>query len=200
MDTFWNWLRTILYVSLFLAVVMHLIPEKKYRKYIRFFAGMMILVLTVGPLANLFSQHDSLENLIQEKLFRQESVKTSADLETMEESSREYYEDRITGEASQLIEEKVSEEGLETADSRIELSENGTISRITVSVKEKQEGGSGTEKNPDEITAVEAVRIRLSGDGNKEENKKTSAKAGRLRTELSGLFDIPQDCVEILEE
>lgn len=199
MEAFWNWLRTILYVSLFLSVVMHLIPEKKYRKYVRFFAGMIILVLTVGPLADLFSQNGSMEQIVEDRLFRQQSAETSADLEYMEESSRNYYKDRIAQEASRLIGEKASEEGFETSDSSVELAEDGTVSRVTVSVRKAQNNAGRTQKSPDEVTAVEAVRIRLSG-GDKKESGSISDGAGRLRTELSGLFDIPQDSVEVLEE
>ena len=39
---------------IFMTAVLNCLPDQKYRKYVRFFLGMLLLILMTGPLLELF--------------------------------------------------------------------------------------------------------------------------------------------------
>ena len=47
MDRIFEWIRSFIYFGLFLTILMQLLPDRKYKKYVRFFAGMIFLVLVL---------------------------------------------------------------------------------------------------------------------------------------------------------
>ena len=45
MEELFNWIRNITYYLIFITVVGNLLPDKKYEKYIKLFAGMVLILL-----------------------------------------------------------------------------------------------------------------------------------------------------------
>ena len=45
-----DWARNILFFMVFLSVISHLLADRSYEKYIRFFAGMVLILITISPL------------------------------------------------------------------------------------------------------------------------------------------------------
>lgn len=193
MDAIFGWVKTLIFFSLFLTIFMQLIPEKKYRKYIRFFAGMIFIILAVSPVFKFFSKGSLSENIFEQFAYRQESEKVSLDFEYMESRQQEYYQEQVKNTASELIGEAASEQGFEMTGSSIELKEGtGQPEKITVSVREAE----GTKE---ERSAVEEIRIQIADDtGDKKEV--SAARSGKLKEEIASLFEIPEDQIQILEE
>ena len=50
MESVYSWVKNIIYYMIFLSVVSNLLADSKYEKYIRFFAGMVLILLVVSPL------------------------------------------------------------------------------------------------------------------------------------------------------
>ena len=44
-----DWARNILFFLVFLSVITHLLADHSYEKYIRFFAGMVLILITISP-------------------------------------------------------------------------------------------------------------------------------------------------------
>lgn len=49
----YEWLRSIAYFMIFVAILMHVIPGQSYRKYIRFFTGILLVLLLMTPVMRL---------------------------------------------------------------------------------------------------------------------------------------------------
>lgn len=49
----YEWLRNLSGFLILSAVVLHLLPGKKYEKYIRFYMGLVLITLVLGPLIQL---------------------------------------------------------------------------------------------------------------------------------------------------
>ena len=45
-----EWARNIIFFMVFLSVISHLLADASYEKYIRFFAGIVLILITVSPL------------------------------------------------------------------------------------------------------------------------------------------------------
>lgn len=66
-DYIYEWLRNLTTYTLLVAVVMQLIPNEDYRKYIRFFCGMVLIVLLISPLLQLIGIQEEFEQIYHSK-------------------------------------------------------------------------------------------------------------------------------------
>ena len=48
-----EWARNIIFVMVFLSVISHLLADASYEKYIRFFCGLVLILLALSPVAAL---------------------------------------------------------------------------------------------------------------------------------------------------
>lgn len=54
----YDWMENIAFYLVILVAVMQMIPQNSYQKYIRFFAGMILILMLVGPIVQLFGMTD----------------------------------------------------------------------------------------------------------------------------------------------
>ena len=50
----YDWMENIALYLVILVAVMQMIPQNSYQKYIRFFAGMILILMLAGPILKLF--------------------------------------------------------------------------------------------------------------------------------------------------
>ena len=102
MDVIYEWVRPIIYFSLFITILLQILPSDKYMKYIRFFVGLLMIVLVMSPLLNLFSKEDISEQIFDGEFYQEQEEKMDIDFEELERQSKVYYE--------KVIEESLAEE------------------------------------------------------------------------------------------
>lgn len=111
METILNWIKPIIYFSIFITVMLHLLPGEKYTKYIRFFAGLLMIVLVMRPVLNLFGNGDFSEQIFSQDFYQEQSEEIALDIESMENNTAAYYESVIEEslkEQDRLIENEES--------------------------------------------------------------------------------------------
>lgn len=91
MEEFYGWLRNMIcYLCLF-HLLLQLLPEGGFRKYIRFFGGILLLLMVIGPLADTAGVAADFE-----KSWRLEELKEqAAELQRMGESMEELRSDQV---------------------------------------------------------------------------------------------------------
>ena len=50
----YEWIENIAFYLVILVAVMQMIPQNSYQKYIRFFAGMILILMLAGPIFRIF--------------------------------------------------------------------------------------------------------------------------------------------------
>ena len=50
----YEWIENIAFYLVILVAVMQMIPQNSYQKYIRFFAGMILILMLAGPILRIF--------------------------------------------------------------------------------------------------------------------------------------------------
>ena len=50
----YEWMENIAFYLVILVAVMQMIPQNSYQKYIRFFAGMILILMLAGPILRIF--------------------------------------------------------------------------------------------------------------------------------------------------
>ena len=80
----YDWIENIASYLVILVAVMQMIPQNSYQKYIRFFAGMLLILMLAGPIVKLFGMTDF------------QSIEYQSVLQEIEEASG--YMENIIGE------------------------------------------------------------------------------------------------------
>lgn len=50
----YEWMENIAFYLVILVAIMQMIPQNSYQKYIRFFAGMILILMLAGPILRIF--------------------------------------------------------------------------------------------------------------------------------------------------
>ncbi len=77
-DYLYEWMRNIAFYLIMVTAVMHVIPNSDYKRYIRFFTGLVLAVMLLTPILKLMGLGDSWKNLYENDVY-QEQVKKMED-------------------------------------------------------------------------------------------------------------------------
>ena len=58
LDYIYQWIENIAFYMVVVVAVMQMIPGESYKKYIRFFVGMILILMLTGPILNIFGMSD----------------------------------------------------------------------------------------------------------------------------------------------
>lgn len=174
MERLMDWVRQIAFFLIFMSVFYQLVPDKKYKSYLKLFASLVLIVLTMNPLTELFDFQQQLD-------FNQDVFAYPREVEEFrlkaEQAQGRQYED-ILQNYRQTVEEQLERMaerfGLYISGCDINLSGEAesfgqvTMVRLTVSYRRTDgnperagAGRTGTAKKTEEIEAVQAVSIPL---------------------------------------
>lgn len=172
MEQLMNWVRQIAFFLIFMSVFYQFVPDKKYKSYLKLFASLVLIVLTMNPLMELFDFQKQLD-------FNQDVFAYPREVEEFrlkaEQAQGQQYED-ILQNYRQTVEEQLERMaerfGLYINSCDIELSGETesfgqvTMVRLTVSyrrtdgnLEETGAGRMGTAEKSEEIEAVQEVSI-----------------------------------------
>lgn len=84
MEGFYEWIRGITYYLIFITVAVNLLPDKKYEKYIRFFSGMVLILLVLKPLTGGLRLDDKLAYYFESITFKKEAGELKGRISQME--------------------------------------------------------------------------------------------------------------------
>ena len=63
----YEWLKDLSFYLILVTAVLYVLPSNSYRKYLRFFTGLVLIVLLITPVLNLFGMKPSVgESLMEE--------------------------------------------------------------------------------------------------------------------------------------
>lgn len=88
-----GWVRQIIYLLIFLTMMLQILPNGNYRKYVKFFAGLIFVVTLLGPVASLFT-NGNWEDMILEAVTESGVWEDTAppDFDEISETRSEIYE------------------------------------------------------------------------------------------------------------
>lgn len=68
----YEWMQGIAFYMVLMTAALHVLPENGYKKYIRFFTGLLLVVLLSEPLLQLCSVEESFYELYHSRAYRQQ--------------------------------------------------------------------------------------------------------------------------------
>ena len=85
-----NWVRDIVFYMIFVTMVMNLLPDPKYEKYLRLFAGAVMILLAFGPVLRITGMETAMAGIFEKITFEN-------DVRTLKEELGAADERRIRG-------------------------------------------------------------------------------------------------------
>ena len=167
MSTIYDWVKNLVFYYIMMTAVLHLLPNNNYQKYVRFFGGLLLVVILLNPILEFFDESDYLLNKISYESFWQEMDSVRLDVSRMEEAQqrafRKEYEEAIADDIVLMAENNA----LKVLSAEVELTEDYTLEYIEVSViPEEQAEGIHIEKirfsdNSSEYPGVSELKTRI---------------------------------------
>lgn len=81
-NAIYDWMKNIAVFYIFVTAVSHMIPGKEYDKYIRYFTGMLLLLLMSLPVLRLLEMDEGMQKCVR-KYFEEAAVQEEKNLEIL---------------------------------------------------------------------------------------------------------------------
>ena len=220
-----DWARNILFFMVFLSVISHLLADRSYEKYIRFFAGMVLILITISPLKGGLNFQEQAGILFEEFSDFWEKQQAGEVLADVDKNRMGMFFSEYKKETEKRIGEIVEAEGFVcrgaevTLQERSESSDYGRVEKIRLHLKkeenvdgkqnerdtggldkvkssEKMEGRTDGENNVSVKVEIPDVKAGLSGK-KKEILGTGSLQEQQLKRKVAQYYGLEEACVEI---
>lgn len=94
----YEWLREICIFLVLTTAVLHALPGDEYKKYVRFFTGLVLILMVIGPVLSLFGESSPVLNFYKGRQYEEK-------IEEIEREAQSLYgaEDAITQAEEEVI-------------------------------------------------------------------------------------------------
>lgn len=173
MSEIYGWMRNVVYCLCLLELLYHLVRSPEYQRYLRFFGGMVFLLVTLGPLLDVFKIQEKLDRVFQGGMRMEEIRELQESADSLMELKNEKIRDACLSELERQIKELATDQGTQVTDVEAEVN---------------TEGESGWK--------VEEIRIFVKGKHSRSENGETQTENGsQLRSTVSAVYGLPEERV-----
>jgi stage III sporulation protein AF len=197
----YTWIKNIVVYMIINTIIMNLLGNKSYKKYVSIASGMILVIIVVSPLVNLLKLQDNLDYFLQSNDFALDSSDYKNELTQVEEEQSNQifseYEDKIKTKVKELLlEEKVYLNSFHvTFDKNTKSSTFGEIK--SMDIKAGMEQSTGKKDHRLKIEDIEIAQIAVE-----DENKEVSAKVPspmeiNIKNKLSDFYNVPQANINI---
>ena len=220
-----DWARNILFFMVFLSVISHLLADRSYEKYIRFFAGMVLILITISPLKGGLDFQEQAGILFEEFSDFWEKQQAGEVLADVDKNRLGMFFSEYKKETEKRIGEMAEAAGFVcrgvevTLQERSESSDYGRVEKIRLHLKkeenvdgeqnerdtggldkvkssEKMEGRTDGESNVSVKVEIPDVKAGLSGK-KKEIPETGSLQEQQLKRKVAQYYGLEEACVEI---
>ena len=179
MEAVYGWVKNIIYYMIFLSVVNNLLADSKYGKYIRFFSGMVLILLVVSPFTGGLHLDEQISSMFKSISFQNDTDDLKQDLWGMEERRLDQvireYEQAVAAD----VEAMARAEGLECTGASVQID---------------------GDRNSSRYGQIEGIGLVISAGGLKGAMEHLGVPITELEVEDPGIYldaDTPQDYMNL---
>lgn len=184
-DRIYDWVRNLAFYLILITVVLNVLPENSYKKYVKFFSGMLLVLIILSPIAGLFDAGEKLDLSYESNSYRQQMKEFQSQSRYMEEE-----------QAEKIAE--ANEESIKTQVENILL--DNQLYPVSIEVATDRDAGSGdfgslksieatVSPEPDDTRPL-VGKIRIDGKG-------TDAKEEAVAKEIADFYHISEGHINI---
>lgn len=153
MEWIYEWVRGLVFYLILMTMVLNLLPDKKYEKYLRLFTGMIFIMLVFRPFLDVGGLEERMAGVFERITFQNDAKLLKRELEDAEQTRIQ----RLMDGYSQAVELdlKTMAEGFDVTCSQVKAvldsdsdSENfGSLTAVELEVRLSEEAVPGTENS-----------------------------------------------------
>lgn len=132
MERFLAWMKGIVLLFFVFTALLYFVPRNVYKKYIRFFMEMTLILAMIYPLLQAVFKENALEKLLDYDEFWEEMDQIELDAEAFEEEQNNYYREECEKNIEEELKLLAGEHGYEVKESEVELNSAYEIESIKV--------------------------------------------------------------------
>lgn len=76
-EVFYDWIRNMVFYQLLTSIIINMIPNDTYQKYIRFFLGMLFIVIAISPVLQILQLTEKMDSQYVQEILEQELEENS---------------------------------------------------------------------------------------------------------------------------
>ena len=128
-----EWVKRMIFLGIFLTLLLQVLPANAYRKYVRFFAGMVFVVTILNPLFSVLGQKN-VEQRMEREFVREDILQSRRlDFSNMERQQKTYYERQVKEVVEQMVTELGNSCGVPVQKVEVTLTQDtGAVAQVTV--------------------------------------------------------------------
>jgi len=202
MEEVYSWIRNIVIYMIINTIIMNLLGNKSYKKYVSIVSGMILVLIVISPLIKLMKLDENLDYYLQANDFAVEASDFKNDVTSMQKEElttifKDYREKIRTRVENLLLEDGVSLDGFDiTFDQNATSPTLGEILSMNITGSMKEEKKESKEGNLS-IDTIDIDDITFEEDSDKEDQKLPSPLEQELKKQLSDFYDLEQENITI---
>ena len=222
MEVITHWAGNIVSYLVFLTVLTGLLPAHKYEKYIRLFAGCILLLIVLKPLTDGLRLEERLNYLFTSLSFENEAGELKNEMDEIEVRRRNMVLSQYEAEASKEAVRVAAEAGFSVEKADVELEKDpeseqfASVRSVTVYVAGSEAGmeagmeAAELEENQSSMIEIEKIPpIEISLEQEQKQGEPAAAQAvswmngekiWELQQRLASFYQVEADHVEVRME
>jgi len=202
MDEIYTWIKNIVIYMIMNTIIMNLLGNKSYKKYISIVSGMILVLIVVSPLMKFMQLEENLDYYLQINDFAIETSEFKTDLNRMEEEQSNAifaeYQDKIQLQVKELLlEESVYLDSFHlTIDKDTKSNTFGEIMSMDITANMEQ----NEEEDKENRLQIDEIEIASISIGEQEENVALNLPSPmeiNIKNKLSDFYNIEQGNINI---
>lgn len=182
MEQVYSWVKNVMVGLCLMELFSHLVRKEDYRRYIRFFGGMIILMMMISPVFQLFSGTDIFDEALKKAMLQEEAV----NMELAGQTLAELQNRKISEAYQQELERQMKE---------IAASYRQRVISISTELEER-EGYAA---------AVKSVSMQVAGvrsgvsvfETEKEERQEQLEALAEIKREIASMYNVEEEQITI---
>ena len=123
-EAIYSWIKCLAIFYILLTMLIHLVPTGKYQRYVRFFMGLLLMVMLITPMLSIL-----------EKAKQEEKKRLTLDLENLQKS---LLEKGVEEQLEKNIPESLKKKGIEVTACKVHI--EGELLKVCLWTKEVPDG------------------------------------------------------------
>lgn len=203
MGIFREWIQNIVIFLLITAMAGQLIPDEKYKKYVRLTMGLLLIMVILMPLTRLMGMDERFyQNFIRENFrISAEDARSGSAIFQGDTQFTEGYKDTVSREVTAYFEAEAMEVRYCEVDMNADSSDKafGEIYGLRVGILPRDRAETEDEKEREDIEGVHISEVRI-GTAEKESEQRSSVpeqKSEQWLKDLSLQFGVDRERIEL---
>ncbi len=198
----YNWIKNIVIYMIINTIIMNLLGNKSYKKYVSIVSGMVLVLIVVSPLIKLLKLEDNLDYFLQSNDFAIESSDFKNQLNQMEEEQSDTifteYKEKIKKQVEELLlTEQITLKSFHVViDTMAGSSTYGEIKSMKITAVVREDDKEETKKRL-QIDQIEIPRVSLDKKEETVTKKVPTPLEINIKNKLSDFYNIEQGNINI---